>query len=44
MVPDHGTQYEEKSSIHHGGLHKEKWLDREMDGQTGPFPIFPDSA
>ena len=26
MVPDHGTQYEENPSSHHGGMH--------VDGQT----------
>ena len=36
MVPDHGTQYEENQSSHHGGICE--------DWQTGPFPIFPDSA
>ena len=31
MVPDHGTQYEENPSSHHGGMHEEglpdEWTD-----------------
>ena len=39
MVPDDGTQYEEHSSRHRGGMHE----DRLTDGLDS-FLIFPDST
>ena len=40
MVPEHGIQYEEDLSSHHGRMCE----DGLTDGQTIPFPIFPDSS
>ena len=31
MVPDHGTQYEENPSSHHGGMHEDGHLERFFD-------------
>ena len=36
MVPDHGTQYEEKPSSHHGGMPE----DKQMDGLTDRQDLF----
>ena len=40
MVLDHGTQYEENTTSHHGGMHVDELTAR----RTGPFPLFADSA
>ena len=40
MIPDHGMQYEENPSSHHGRMGE----DGHPDGWSGPFPIFPHSA
>ena len=32
MVPDHGTQYEENPSSHHGGMHEDFPTDGQTDG------------
>ena len=48
MVPDHGTKYEGNTASHHGGMHENGQMDRrtcrQVDGWTGPDPIFPNSA
>ena len=56
MVPDYCTQFEENPSSHHGRMHDnghpagwtDRWMngwpDGQMDRQTEPFPIFPDST
>ena len=36
MVPDHGTQYEDNPSSHHGGMYK----DRQTDGLTEELDLY----
>ena len=38
------TQYEENPYNHHGGMCEDGLTKGQMDWQTGPYPIFPNSA
>ena len=34
MVPDQGTKYKENPSSQYGGMHDDRWTDRQMAGLT----------
>ena len=40
IVPAHGTQYEEYTSNHHGGMHEDGQTDRWVDAKTDGLDPF----